>query len=401
MDFFARLNRWIGNGLRRMIGLQPIGPGGYQSQAASHVSWDTAMQLSGVWACVKLIAETVASLPLGIYVKNESGRVLDTSHPLAILFAGKPNRYQTRVEFFETVVMQLVLHGNAYCLIDRNGGRITSLMPLMSAQMEVELLADGSYVYRYQTDATQAIFAPESIWHLKMMGNGLVGLSVLEFQRNTLGIAQAAEEATTKIYRNGAKPSGVLSFDRALTPQQRDMIRANFDGLTSGEDARLLVLEAGGKFEAVSMSPQDIELLASRKFQLSEICRWYGVPSVMVNDSNGTSVWGSGIEQIVAGFYKLTLRPILEKIECSMMASLFSPAERLRYEAEFDFEGLLRSDQKSRLDGYRIGIQGGIMTPNEARRQEGLPDMEGGDTLYMQGATVPIDNLGRPPTETV
>jgi len=141
------------------------------------------------------------------------------------------------------------------------------------------------------------------------------------------------------------------------------------------------------------MSPQDIELLSSRQFQISEICRWYGVPSVMVNDNNGTSVWGSGIAQIVEGFYKITLRPILEKIEASADANLLG-TERLNYHAEFDFDALLRSDIKSRFDSYRLGIQGGFLTPNEARAWENLEAREGGDKLFMQGATVPIESAG-------
>ena len=263
----------------------------------------------------------------------------------------------------------------------------------MASQVETTLLSDGTITHEYYYDGGVKVYAQESIWHLKMMGNGVIGLSPLAYQRNTLGIAQAAETATTKIYRNGAKPSGVLSIDRVLTTAQRDAIRANFNTLVTTNDERLLVLEGGMKFDAISLSPQDIELLASRQFQLSEICRWYGVPSVMVNDTSSTTVWGSGIEQIVAGFYKVTLRPILEKIEQSMVVNLLGDTTG-KYEVEFNFEGLLRADQKSRFEGYRVGIQGGILTPNEARISEGLPIMEGGSELFMQSATLPISKLG-------
>src|SRR5690606_35658101 len=181
-----------------------------------------------------------------------------------------------------------------------------------------------------------------------------------------------------------------------LTPEQREQIRAKFAGLTEG-DQRLLVLEAGGKFEPVAMSPQDIELLASRRFQVEEICRWFGVPSVLVNDTSGSTTWGSGIEQIVLGFYKLNLRPYLEAIENSITTHLVSDEDRAQYEDEFDFEGLPRADQKTRYDGYRAGISAGVLTPNEARAMEWLPKMDGGDKLYMQGATMPIDKLGAAP----
>ena len=395
MSLFSSFSNWVMGGLRRSKGIQYSTPSSYSEDAASTVTYDSAMQLSAVWACVKLLSETVASLPLTIYKKTPDGRVVHETHALTTLFSGKVNRYQTKIEFFETVMLNLVVNGNAYCVIERVGGRIVSLLPIMSAQVEPMMLDDGSMVYNYQNDQGMAVFAAENIWHLKLMGNGTIGMSPLAYQRNSLGIAQAAEGAVTKIYRNGAKPSGVLSIDRMLTPEQREKVRANFNTLTTSTDDRLMVLEGGMKFDAVSLSPQDIELLASRKFQIAEICRWYGVPSVMVNDSAGTSVWGSGIEQVMQGFYKLSLRPLLEKIEASILVNLMSASERDRMDVAFDFDALLRADVKSRYESYRIAITNGLMTPNEARAMEHLPEKEGGDQLLIQGAMAPIDGLGQ------
>ncbi len=382
-------------GLRRSKGIQYSTPSSYSEDAASTVTYDSAMQLSAVWACVKLLSETVASLPLTIYKKTPDGRVVHETHALTTLFNGKVNRYQTKIEFFETVMLNLIVNGNAYCVIERVGGRIVSLLPIMSAQVEPMMLDDGAMVYNYQNDQGMAVFAAENIWHLKLMGNGTIGMSPLAYQRNSLGIAQAAEGAVTKIYRNGAKPSGVLSIDRMLTPEQREKVRANFNTLTTSTDDRLMVLEGGMKFDSVSLSPQDIELLDSRKFQIAEICRWYGVPSVMVNDSSGTSVWGSGIEQVMQGFYKLSLRPLLEKIEASILVNLMTAAERDRMDVAFDFDALLRADAKSRYESYRVAITNGLMTPNEARAMEHLPEKEGGDQLLIQGAMAPVDGLGK------
>lgn len=394
MAFWNILGKWWSGGLRRDQGVQEPGPGAYSQTSADPVTFDSAMQLSAVWACVKLLAETIASLPLTVYKVTSNGRKIAENHELTTLFSGKVNRYQTKVEFFETVALNLIITGNAYCKILRAGGRVVGLLPLMSSQVETRLLADGSVVHAYAATDGIEVYAPESIWHLKLMGNGIVGMSPLDYQRNTLGIAQAAEGAVTKIYRNGAKPSGVLKIDKFLTPDQRAIVRNNFYGLSNGEQERLLVLEGGMDFAAVSLSPQDIELLQSRRFQIAEICRWYGIPSVMVNDSNGSSVWGSGIEQIVQGFYKLTLRPILEKIEASMVANLMAPGDARKYEVEFNFEGLLRGDMKSRFESYRVGIQGGFLKPNEVRAYEGLDAAEGGDNLFIQGATVPITEAG-------
>lgn len=397
MSIFQALISWVMGGLRRLQGVQSGAPVAYAQESASTVTFESAMQLSAVWACVKLLAETVASLPITIYKTTNKGRMIDDSHPLMALFRSKPNRYQTKVEFFETVMLNLILHGNAYCYIERRGGMIISLLPMMSSQVQTILLPDGSVVHEYYKESGVDVLSTDSVWHLKLMGNGIIGLSPLDYQRNTLGIAQAAEGAVTKIYRNGAKPSGVLTMDRILTKEQRDMIRSNFASLTTGDDDRLMVLEGGVKFDAISLSPQDIELLASRKFQIEEICRWYGVPSVMINDTSSTTVWGSGIQQIVEGFYKLTLRPILEKIEASILANLMSPTESLRRTAEFDFEALLRTDFKTRLESYRIGVQAGIITPNEARLEEGRQSMPGGDQLYIQGATIPLVSAGMTP----
>jgi HK97 family phage portal protein len=372
-----------GTTTERNRGIQYAQPA-YAEPAAVSVTEDTAMQVSAVWACVRLLSETVASLPLDVYRKRPEGRILAPDFYFAQLMSRKPNRYQTRQEFMETMMLNLTLHGNAYALIERVGGRIRSIMPLMSAQVEVKLMDDGSITYQYTRDNNVAFYSESSIWHVKLYGNGIIGKSPLAFGRNMVGIAQAAEQTTTKVYKNGGKRSGVLTLDKLLTPSQREQVRENFSSLTTSTDDRLLVLEMGMQFEPISMSPQDIELLASRRFQLEEICRWFGVPSVMVNDTSGSTTWGSGIEQIVSGFYKLNLRPYLERFEASIQANLFTEAESQEYEVEFDFEGLLRSDLKSRLEGYRTAVAGSILTPNEVRRIEGWASMEGGDDLLSQ-----------------
>ena len=382
-----------GTTTERNVGVQYAQPA-YAEPSAVSVTEDTAMQVSAVWACVRLLSETVSSLPFNVYRKTPDGTVLAPDFYFSKLMNRKPNRYQTRQEFMETMMLNLTMHGNAYALLERVNGKIRSMMPLMSAQVEVRLLDDGSVVYEYTKDNNVAFYAESSIWHIKLYGNGIIGKSPLAFGRNMIGIAQAGENIVSKVYANNGKRSGVLSIDRQLTPDQRDQIRSNFSSLAMGSDDRLLVLEYGMKFDPIAMSPQDIELLASRRFQLEEICRWFGVPSVMVNDTSGSTTWGSGIEQIVSGFYKLNLRPYLERFESSIQANLFTELEDSQYEVEFDFEGLLRSDLKSRLEGYRTAVSGSILTPNEVRRIEGWPSMEGGDDLLSQVNMTPLRSLG-------
>jgi HK97 family phage portal protein len=386
-----------GTTTERNIGTQYAQPA-YAEPAAVSVTEDTAMQVSAVWACVRLLSETVASLPFNVYTK--ANQAVASDFYFQSFINKKPNRYQTRQEFFETMMLNLTLHGNAYARIQRINNKIVSLLPMMSAQVEVRLLQDGSVVYEYTRDNETEILSSQSVWHVKLYGNGIIGKSPLAFGRNMMGIAQAAEQTVTRIYNNGGKRSGVLSLDKLLTPAQREQVRANFSGLTTSTDDRLLVLEMGMTFDPISMSPQDIELLASRKFQLEEICRWFGVPSVLVNDTSGSTTWGSGIEQLVSGFYKLNLRPYLERFEASIEANLFTEDEGKLYEAEFDFEGLLRSDLKSRLEGYRTAIAGSILTPNEARKIEGWPALEGGDNLLSQINMAPLNKLGAVQDET-
>lgn len=394
-SMWAPIRSWFGG--RQHSGTQDTGPTGSSYSPAVTVTEETALQVSAVWACVRLISQTVASLPLIVYRKTPQGRVVDDSHWFAKLMRKRPNQYQTSYEFWEHMVANLALHGNMYARKNVLGGQVRSLLPLNPLQTETRLIG-GKVVHLFEADGNVTALAAETVWHARMNGDLIVGRSPLQFGAKLIGVAQAAEQAVTNIYANGGKRSGVLSFDRLLTKEQRDQIRANFSSLTTGTDDRLLVLEMGAKFDPISMSPQDIELLASRRFQLEEICRWFGVPSVLVNDTSGSTTWGSGIAQLVEGFYKLNLRPYLEAIENSITTHLFSDDDRERYEVEFDFEGLLRADMKSRFDGYRVAVTSGLMTPNEARALEWLPAVAGGDKLFMQGAMLPIDKVGSAPT---
>lgn len=377
----------------RKDGLQ-IGAPSSGASAPVPVTMETALQLSAVWSCVKLISESVASLPINIYKLMPNGeRVLDKEHPLSLMFNGKPNRWQTRQEFFETLTYQIVLLGNNYALKQKDSkGNIIGLVPLMSQQMEVELLKSNAIAYTYHDGNDVKVYSEDSIWHNKLFGNGIIGLSPLAFARNSIGIGQAAETSVGKIYRNGGKPSGVLYIDKILTQEQRAQIKANFSELAEGNNDRLFVLEANMKYEQVSLSPNDIELLASRRFQIEDIARFFGVPSVLINDTAAGTTWGSGVQQIVQGFYKLGLRPYLERYEASMKANLLTAKERQEYDIEFDFNALLRPDQAERIKSYKEAVTGGIMTPNEARLCEGWKPQDGGDKLFMQQQMLPIDS---------
>lgn len=397
MAFMGLSTWWPFGGMRRSQGVQSPMPRETSAPAAAPVTVDTAMQVSAFFACVRLIAETVASLPMNFFHTGAVNGLVATDYPLQLLFRGKPNRYQTPVEFWETLLMQLSIHGNAYALKTRGvSGQIVSLLPLMSSQMETRLLQDGSVVHAYYTDAGVQVLSSESVWHTKLFGNGIVGLSPLAYARNSIGIAIAGEDRIGNVFRNGAKPTGVLMTDKTLKKEQRDQIRASFADLAEGNNDSLIVLEANMKYESVSMSPVDIQFLESRRFQIEDICRFMGVPSVLVNDTANSTGWGSGIQQLINGWYKLGLRPYLERIESSIGVHLMSTADRLKYYAEFDLDALLRADQAARFDAWNKGINGGFVIPNEARAAEGLPPADGGDVLLVNSTMVPITSAIRP-----
>lgn len=397
---FRRILGYFGYGPSVQQGDQDPGPGTYYGQSAATVTFDTAMQLSAVWACARLLSETVASLPLTFHSVDRDGNETALENDVSEVFGSKVNRYQTRFEFIETMVLNLSLRGNAYALKQKVNGRLVGLLPLMSSQMTTRLLPDGSVVHCYYNDEGVTAFADESIWHLKLFGNGIIGLSPLQYARNAIGIALAGETRVSQIFQNGGKPSGVLTIDKILKPEQREQIRQSFRELREGNNDRLMVLEGDMKYQAISMSPEDIQLLESRRFQIEDICRFMGVPSVLVNDTSGSTTWGSGIEQLVQGFYKLNLRPYLERIEASIIENLMSPADRARAKVSFDFDALLRADRRGRAEANQKDIQAGIRTPNEVRQEEGLPPKEGGDLLYVNGTMVPLTQARAPARTT-
>ena len=398
MAIFATLRGWFGapGGPARNAGLQTSIPIGGTS-AAAHVNFDSAMQISAVFGAVRIISETIGSLPFNLYEVSESGRKPAVKHPLHRVLTHKPNRYQTRVEFWESMALNLAISGNAYAVIQRAGKEIVGLLPVSSTQVETTLLPDGAVVHAYTEGQSVKVYSSENMWHVKLFGNGVIGLSPLAYARNSVGIAIAADNRTTKIFSNGAKPSGVLTIDKTLTKEQRQQIRAAFSELEEGDDDRLFVLEAGMQYQQVSMSPQDIQMMEARRFQIEDIGRFFGVPSILLNQTFGQSSLGSNVYEILSAFYKLNLRPYLEKFEESILRWLMADAEAGKYEAEFDFDSLLRADTMSRMQANREAINSGQLTQNGARISEGRPALEGGDQLLIQGAMIPIQQAGLQP----
>lgn len=381
---------------RRTPGQQSTGSSAPPA-STTPVTFDTALQLSSVWSCTKIISEAVAGMPVIFYRKERGGtRTEDPDFYLSRLLNGAPNRWQTGNEYTNTSVINESMQGNSYSLIQRGlGNRVIGLVPLMASQMRVELLKDGSKAYIYQDGVDVKVYSEQSIWHTMMMpSNAVVGLSPLRYASRAIGISTSAEDRVGTLARNGFKPTGVLMYDKLLKPEQRDQIRSQFADLQEGQGDPLRVLEAGMTYQQVSLSPKDVQLLESRRYSVEDIARFWGVPSVLINDTEAGTVWGSGIQQIVEGFYKFTIRPYLERREASIKKNLMTTDERLNYDVEYDFSALLRGDESTRIENGTKSVTGGLKTINEARKAlDGSPPVEGGDKIYLQQQMTPIEEL--------
>lgn len=364
----------------------------------SSITDERALQISTVWACVRLISSVTSCLPLDVFeTQNDNRQKVDLNNPLARLLRYSPNQYMTAQEFRECMTMQLAFYGNAYALVERNGaGDVISLLPLNSVNMDVRL-EGKKIVYRYKRDSEYANFTQKDIFHLKGFGfNGLVGMSPIAFATKTAGVAVAMEDQQREFYANGAKSPKILSTgDKVLTKEQRDQLQENFKEIAGGPvKKRLWILEAGFTAQDIGVSPQDAETMASRKFQVSEIARFFGVPPHLVGDVEKSTSWGTGIEQQNLGFLQYTLEPYLTRWEQSIWRWLVKPSDISRIHAEHNLDGLLRGDSASRATFMTTLVNSGQRTVNEMRRLDNLPPLPGGDVATRQSQNVPITELG-------
>lgn len=394
--YVSALLGWFGWGgaLGDRAGKQTGAPTGSLVAGTASLHTDGALQISAVWACVDLLSRTIASLPLFVFEGSGGKRTLARDSMLWQLLHDSPNRRMTPMEFWVAMLLNLMLRGNAYARIDRNAnGDAISMWPMSADQVAVDVLDDGSVVYIYSIGNDRQVLGEQNVLHLKDLGNGTFGLSRLDYMRATTSELANAQTAANALFANGGKPTGVLMIDSVLNPEQRKAIKERFVGMAEGSASRLYVLEANMKYEQLSLTPQDTQLLETRKYGVEEIGRWFGVPAVLINHSN-TTAWGSGIEQIIDGFFKFTVRPALVSIEQALRKRVLTPAQRARYSVEWNFDGLLRANIKDRMEVYAKAVQNGLKTRNECRQLENDPPIAGGDVLTAQVNLVPIDMLG-------
>ena len=366
----------------------------------------SAMQMTAVYSCVRILAEAVAGLPLHLYRYTENGgkeKAID--HPLYLLLHDEPNPEMSSFVFRETLMTHLLLWGNAYAQVIRNGkGEVVALYPLMPNKMKVDRDERGQLFYTYQRSNDEAAtmkgstvtLKPSDVLHIPGLGfDGLVGYSPIAMAKNAIGMAIACEEYGAKFFANGAAPGGVLEHPGTIKDPQRvrESWQNTFGG--SGNANKIAVLEEGMKYTPIAISPEQAQFLETRKFQINEIARIFRVPPHMVGDLEKSSF--SNIEQQSLEFVKYTLDPWVIRWEQSIMRSLLTPEEKKTYYAKFNLDGLLRGDYQSRMNGYAIGRQNGWMSANDIRELENLdriPTEEGGDLYLINGNMLPMRDAG-------
>lgn len=374
--------------------------------AGKTVTERSAMQMTAVYSCVRILAEAVAGLPLHFYKYDENGskqKVLDSN--LYYLLHDEPNPEMSSFVFRETLMTHLLLWGNAYAQIIRNGkGDIIALYPLMPNKMQVDRDENGELYYIYQRssdegkakEAGQVILRKEDVLHIPGLGfDGLVGYSPIAMAKNAIGLAIATEEYGAKFFANGAAPSGVLEHPGTIKDPSkvREAWQSQFGG--SGNSGKVAVLEEGMKYTPISISPEQAQFLETRKFQINEIARIFRVPPHMVGDLEKSSF--SNIEQQSLEFVKYTLDPWIIRWEQSLNRALLPKNEKNKYFFKFNVEGLLRGDYQSRMQGYATARQNGWMSANDIRELENLDKIsaeDGGDLYLVNGNMLPLKDAG-------
>ena len=391
----APKNATAGSGYSFMLG---------SSASGKSVNERSAMQITAVYSCVRILSEAVASLPLHLYKYTDTGTAKATDHLLYFLLHDEPNPEMTSFVFRETLMTHLLLWGNAYAQIIRNGkGEVLALYPLMPDRMNVDRDESGNIVYEYmvsQEDApinsgSTVKLSPHEVLHIPGLGfDGTIGYSPIAMAKNAIGLAIATEEYGSKFFANGATPSGILEFPGTVKEPER--VRESWNKGFGGENKhKVAILEQGMKYTPISISPNEAQFLETRKFQIDEIARIFRVPPHMIGDLEKSSF--SNIEQQSLEFVKYTLDPWVVRWEQSIKRTLLLPDEKGTYFAKFNVDGLLRGDYQSRMNGYATARQNGWMSANDIRsleQQDLIPDEEGGNLYLINGNMLPLKQAG-------
>lgn len=390
-------NKYEGNDFSLLFG---------RTTSGKTVNERTALQTTAVYACVRILSETIASLPLHVYRYTEGGKAKDTEHVLYTLLHDEPNPDMTSFVFRETLMSHLLIWGNAYAQILRDrSGQVIGLYPLLPDQMSVHRSEKGKlyYVYnRYEEDNPNfqekgsIVLSQEEVLHIPGLGfDGLIGYSPIALAKNAVGMTLACEEYGASFFGNGANPGGVLEHPGILKDpgKVRDSWNAVYQGTRNAH--KVAVLEEGMSYKQIGIPPEEAQFLETRKFQINEIARLFRIPPHMVGDLEKSSF--SNIEQQSLEFVKYTLDPWVVRFEQALKKSLLLPEEKKTHFIKFNVDGLLRGDYQSRMNGYAIGRQNGWLSTNDIRELEELNPIspeEGGDLYLINGNMTKLKDAG-------
>ncbi len=359
---------------------------GIITKSKQNVTPDSALKSTTVYACVRVLAETIASLPLMVYrKKSDGGREPAQEFYLYHALHDIPNPQQTSFEYREMLMGHISLRGNAYSYLERdNSGQIRNIYPLHPAMMQVKLM-DGRLIYEYQKDGKRIVFTEDEIWHWKGLSNdGIVGLSPIALARESIGLSLTAEDHESRLLVNSARAGGILEYPGTLQKDARTRLKDSIHDSQTGHNAYdTMILEGGLKWTQIGMSNIDAQFLELRNFQVEDICRIFRVPSVLIQHPDATMTYASA-EQFFLSFVQHSIRPWCVRIEQSANKTLLTEIERKKYYIEFKIDGLLRGDLATRYAAYQIGRLNGWLSVNDIRALENMnPILLGGDD-YLQ-----------------
>lgn len=378
-----------------------LDPSNFGRMGSVAVSQDSALTFSAVWAAVRILSESVAQLPINLIERQPNGdKIVRADHFLYNIIHNKPNEYMTNFTFIQKIMYDLAVGGNSYVKIERNGsGRPVALYPILLADIEIRELDEKIYYYNSKTGEALEY---EEILHFKIMSkDGMVGLSPIDTCAQSISWGIALEQYGNAYFENGAKVSGVLQTDRALSTEAIDRLRTSFDQNYSkiGDAQKTLILEEGLKFNTISLSNEASQFLASRQFSIEEIARIFNIPPHLLRDLSKSSF--NNIQEQSREFVQYSLMPYLSMIEQEMTNKLFKKNEQGKLFIEFNPNALLRGNPKERAEYYRTMLNIGAMSINEIRQKENMNVVDDGDNLFMQLNMSTVENIvkGNPTSE--
>lgn len=375
------------------------------NSAGVAVTDQTAMRISAFWACVRLRGGTIGSLPLPVYNMVDGVAVEARGTALWKVLHDSPNADQSPSDYWEFASVSLDLRGNHYARIYRDArGQLVALDPIRPDVMCVYRRSNGRLGYRWSWEGKSYDLDESEVFHVRGFGGGpLGGLSTLQYARESLGIAIAADRAAGSMFANGARPSGALKFKDWLEPEKRLAQRADINEQFTGamNAGRPFILEGGSEWQAIGINADDAQLLESRGWSVEDVCRWTLTPPILIGHSEKQTSFGTGVSQVIAGWHKFALNPTLRRIKQSIWKQLLTPAERaVGYFAEFNVEGLLAATTKERYEAYDLSLKSKWRTINEIRAIENEPPVPWGDRPWGQQQDVQLDENGNVPAQS-